>query len=173
MNKRILLKAVTCLLLASVAVSCGDKKNKNADRLLIMDVDPRADQSMQRNGKDTATVMDLAKHYLELLKAGQTETALNMLVEFKDNKAMPLSAERKSKIMKSIKAFPVLDYEITELLMYSDSDTEVRYKTVFFEKQEGDNRPNTIQSVLNPCRVGNTWYLTIKESTREDNFKED
>lgn len=147
--------------------SCGEKKKQEVK----LPVDPRMDQQMVRTSKDTTMLLDMTKKFLETLKNNDIDGALSQLYEVKNNNVMPLSAEREKEIRKTLATFPVLSYQIDELLLYSDSDTEVRYTIEFFEKPKGDNRPNTIRCSVNPTRVGGTWYLTIAKVAQENNNK--
>lgn len=116
-------------------------------------------------------LLDMTKKFLETLKNNDIDGAMSQLYEVKDNKVRPLSEERSKEIRRSFTTFPVLSYKIDELLLYSDSDTEVRYTIEFFEKPKGDNRPNTIKCSVNPTRVGGNWYLTIAKVAQENNYK--
>lgn len=89
------------------------------------------DQQMVRTSKDTMMLLDMTKKFLETLKNNDIDGAMSQLYEVKDNKVMPLSEERSKEIRKTLTTFPVLSYKIDELLLYSDSDTEVRYTIEF------------------------------------------
>lgn len=160
-------KYVVMALALIIVASCGDKKKKET----ILPADPRMDQRMVRTSKDTMMLLDMTKKFLETLKNNDIDGAMSQLYEVKDNKVMPLSEERSKEIRRSLTTFPVLSYKIDELLLYSDSDTEVRYTIEFFEKPKGDNRPNTIKCSVNPTRVGGNWYLTIAKVAQENNYK--
>lgn len=160
-------KYVVMVLALFIVASCGDKKKKET----ILPADPRMDQQMVRTSKDTMMLLDMTKKFLETLKNNDIDGAMSQLYEVKDNKVMPLSEERSKEIRKTLTTFPVLSYKIDELLLYSDSDTEVRYTIEFFEKPKGDNRPNTIKCSVNPTRVGGNWYLTIAKVAQENNYK--
>ena len=162
-------KYVVMALALLVVASCSDKKKPEAK----LPVDPRMDQQMLRTSKDTTMLLDMTKKFLETLKKNDIDGAISQLYEVKDNKVMPLSAEREKELRKNFANFPVLSYQIDELLLYSDSDTEVRYTIEFFEKPKGDKRPNTIKCSVNPTRVGGNWYLTIAKVTQENNYKND
>ena len=163
-------KYVVMALALLMVTSCGDKKKKKET---ILPADPRMDQRMSRTSKDTTMLLDMTKKFLETLKNNDIDGALSQLYEVKDNKVMPLSAERSKEIRKTLATFPVLSYKIDELLLYSDSDTEVRYTIEFFEKPKGDSRPNTIRCSVNPTRIDGNWYLTIAKVAQENNYKND
>ena len=99
------------------------------------------------------------------------EGALDLLYEVKNHEAQPLSEARKNEIRKSVRAFPVNDYTIKSMLLYNDSETQVRYTITLFEKPQGDNRPNTVEATLNPVRIDSVWYLTVGTRTVETNYR--
>lgn len=149
-------------------------RHKNKGDLINPPVSPREIESMTRTAKDTTELINLTKQYLDLLKAGNYDKALSMLYITKGNRVIGNISDKEKKALKSTyQAFPVLSYNIEEMYLYSDSDTEIRYTTTFFEKKEGDNRPNTMKFVLNPKKVMGNWVLTISKRTNENNFQND
>lgn len=161
-----LIKYALMLFLALSVFSCGENKKKSSYHWEKRN--PRIDYNMQLSKADTTHVLEIAKEYLDLLKENRIEEAFSKLYEIDEkNSIKPLSAERRRQLEQTLTAFPVLSYKITEVLFFSETDTEVRYTSTFFEKSEDDGRPNTIQCVLNPKRISNTWYLTLSENTRE------
>lgn len=168
-------KYSTILLLFAIVFafsSCGDKKAKEFKR---ENVDPRMEYGMDRNSKDTTEILQMATNFLDCLKNRKYDEAFSQLYDLnlKDTTVVPLSSERKAELLENFKTFPVNNYSIKEVLLYSDIDTEVRYDIELFKKEKGDDRPNTIQGVLNPIRVKGRWFLTISKKSREDNYKED
>ena len=135
-------------------------------------LDPRTNKYMQRSKVDTLALMHNTEEYLELLKDGKIDEALNKLYEASGDTVLPISDNKKEEIRNLITVFPVLDYKIDSILMFSETDTEVRYTIEFFEKAEDDPRPNTLQCVINPRRVGYYWYLTVSDKTYETNYQD-
>lgn len=151
--------------------SCSNKPQQKDTEENVY-VDPRLDLNMQRSHIDTAAVMHHVTEYLDLLKQNDIEGALNKLYEASGDTVVPISKEYKEKMRNIVTTFPVLSYHIDELLMYSETDTEVRYTIEFYEKAEDDPRPNTLQCVINPRRVGYYWFLTVADRTVETNYRE-
>ena len=153
---------------ASLVFACTSKKEQApvADDTYK---DPRESTDMQRSMTDTLSVLYNVKKYLNFLKENQTDSAMAMLYEIPidGQEPSPISDQRKSEILKQLKFFPVLDYQIDVLNMFSESDCEVRYTIKFFEKEPDNPMQNTLQCVINPIRVGYYWYLTIPEKTAE------
>lgn len=153
---------------ASFVFACTSKKEQApvADDTYK---DPRESTEMQRTMTDTLAVLYHVKKYLNFLKENQVDSAMAMLYEASADggEPVPMSDQRKAVILKQLKTFPVLDYQIDVLNMYSESDCEVRYTIKFFEKEDNNPMQNTLQCVINPIRVGYYWYLTIPEKTAE------
>jgi hypothetical protein len=145
-------------LLTLCVVSCKD--NKKDDKVYIPD-DPRKDLNMERTQEDTLAVLDLANKFLIALKEKNVDAALDQLVEVDSNAVKPMSAERKSELRKSLGVFPVESYTIDEIIMFSESDTEVRYTTKMFPDSVESKIPGTTKGALHVFRINNEWHLTI------------
>ena len=133
--------------------------------------DPRTSKYMQRSKADTLALMHNTAEYLDLLKNGEIDKALDKLYVASGDTVLPIPAQKKEEIRNLVTLFPVLDYKIDSILMFSETDTEVRYTIEFFEKEENDPRQNTMQCVLNPRRVGYYWYLTISDRSVETDYQ--
>ena len=134
---------------------------------------PRFDENMARTAQDSADVLNLTLRYLDLLKGGQYDEALNMLYTFnsEDSIIQPIADERRKELLSSFGTFPVLNYEIDTVLMYTESDTEVRYIYEFFKKPEGSTMPNTMNGTVCPHRYEGQWYLTVPTEKSERLFE--
>ncbi len=153
-------------------LSCNDKKNGKEDEIVVRQ-DPRTDFSMERTPQDTATVMNLANQFLETLKKKDVEGALDQLYEVEEHNAKPLSPEMRAKLKETLQAFPVESYQIDEIILFSDSDSEVKYTTEMFKVEDNSNFPNTTKGSLHPYRIDNKWYLTIQLQKNEPQYKND
>lgn len=146
--------------------SCGNKKAQTETSAVedFIKENPRYDTTMVRSHDDSTTIVKLSTDYLDLLKQGNIDEALNLLYELSDSSNVkPLSDSRKNEIKNNLLRFPVLSYTIDEFRLYTDFDTDVRYTYVFMEKPANapENLPNTMKGVLNPVRIGSNWYLTV------------
>ena len=146
---------------ASLVFACsGNKQQAPADDTYK---DPRESEYMQRTNTDTLSVLYNVRKYLDFLKANQTDSAMQMLYELDSDTVVPMSDKRKNEILQQLQVFPVLSYTIDQMQMFSETDCEVRYTIEYFKKEAGDPRPNTLQCVIKPVRIGYYWYLTIPE----------
>ena len=134
---------------------------------------PRFDEYMSRTAQDSADVLNLTNRFLDLLKGGQYDEALNMLYTFnsEDSIIQPIADERRQELLSTFGTFPVLNYEIDTVLMYTEFDTEVRYIYEFFKKPEGSTMPNTMNGTVCPHRYEGQWYLTVPTEKSERLFE--
>ncbi len=154
MKKILIIISLVSLLL----FSCNDgSKNKN----ITIPEDPRTDFSMQRTSADTIAVMELANNFLQTLKEKNVDMALDQLYEVENNEARPLSAENRSKLKQTFSALPVESYTIDAIILFSDSDSEVRYTTKMFPDSIESEIPGTTKGSLHPFRINGQWFLTI------------
>lgn len=161
------LYSISLLILAS----CLGKKNQSEiPGTENNSYDPRYATEMSRTSKDSTTIRNLTIQYLDLLKGGQYDEALKMLYAYneEDCTVQPIDKGHCKMLMSSYESFPVLDFKIDTLLMYSETDTEVRYSYQFFEKPADSPLPNTISGSVCPLRVNGEWYLTIPFAKNEN-----
>jgi len=163
-----IIKLAVCLL-AICFIACSGNKKKSDDTIARKDL--RTDFNMNRSHQDTTMVLELAKNFLEALKSKDVEGALGQLYEVNGDSVNSPSAEELSALRKTYQSIPVIDYKVEEVYMYSDSDCEVRYSTVMFEKSDDNPMSNTTKGALHPYRVNGKWYLTIE--LRKNEMKPD
>lgn len=150
----------------SFIFSCNNEKKVSPTEKKI--TDSRFDEHMQRSRIDTLALLHNVNEYLRKLKENKIDSALDMLYEASGDTVLPASDKCKAEVRQTIKNFPVLDYNIERVSLFSETDTEVRYSIKYFEKEDNNAQPNTIQCVINPRRVGYYWYLTIPPSAAGD-----
>ena len=165
------LKFLLFVLTTTFILSCNSRKEPMQQKENIV-LDSRVDANMQRTNTDTLAVLYNVNEYLRKLKENKIDSAMEMLYEASADTVLPISKKYMDEVRQTVEAFPVLDYHIDELKMYSEQDTEVRYTIKYFEKSDDDPRPNTLQCVINPRRVGYYWYLTIFPTTYENDMDE-
>lgn len=153
------------IILLMMIVSCKPKIAVKEEKVL----DSRMNVKMERSPQDTVALRSLATSYLGLLKEGKIDEALSMLKEIKGDSVCELPKEKLVQFKQMCSAFPVVTFSVDTLLLYSEHDTEIRYTTTFFEKALGDDRPNAMKFVLNPCRIQGKWYLGCFDKSRNNN----
>ncbi|MBR6978830.1 MAG: hypothetical protein IKH88_03255 [Prevotella sp.] len=150
---------IILFLSALLLVACKDEpKNRN----LTIPENPRTDFGMQRSHEDTIAVMEMATQFLETLKQKDVEGALDQLYDVEHQEVKPLTASQRNDLRSTLKAFPVESYTLDAIILYSDSDSEVRYTTRMFPDSVESKIPGTVKGSLHPFRIDGKWYLTIQ-----------
>lgn len=118
---------------------------------------------MDLSCQDTTEVLNLVNQYFDCLKARDIESALSMIYYLKGDSIVDVPEYIRSKQRMALQMFPGVGYEIDHYTFFSETDCEVKYYTILFEKKAGDNRPNTMAFLLKPVRKDGKWYLTIAD----------
>ena len=156
------------LLLCGSFAACNQKKEQAPDEKgQDWYIDPRESTHMQRTMTDTLAVLYNTKQYLNYLKANELDSAMNMLYELNGEDVVPISEEAKAQVLRTVKMFPIRDYEIERINMFSENETEVHY-TIKYGAPDAEQL-GTLQCVLMPVRVGYYWYITIPSVNRQIN----
>lgn len=153
MKKSTLLLALPLFLLMLIAACTG--KNEPTQ--------PAGDEVvMDRTAEDSTSLLSMATAYLDALKAGNINAALDMLHAWNGNEVVDLSPEYRERLTSLLQNFPVINYEIERMVLNSEEDTRVDYLYEFFEKPEGmENINNTMRGSLSPHRVDGKWLLVV------------
>lgn len=154
--------------IALVFSACGSKSEKPEETVNKEYVDARESTTMQRTMTDTLGVLYNTKKYLDFLKEQQLDSAMNMLYVASGDTVLPITEEAKAQVLRTLTMFPVLDYEIDKVQMFSEDNTEVHYTIKYFESDDADAN-NTLKCVLSAIRVGYYWHLVVPELNRQPN----
>ena len=156
--------AVFSIVVLFSTVACKNKSKFDE----VTPYEPRVDFGMERTHEDTVQVVEIAKSYLDKLKSNDISSALAMLHEVDSTGVHAISAQRAAAMSRTYEQFPVVEYTIDEVWMYSEVDTEVRFSYEFFKKSDDDKAPNVIKGSVHPKRVDGKWYLTVENVKYED-----
>jgi len=155
---RLLVIAVAILMISSAISSCRHEKRADSnDSILLL-------PKMELNASDSSEVRHLADSYMEYLKSGNFETALSMLYYYDGKQVLRLPQTLEQQQLALYKRFPVINYTLDGIIFNRETDCQVKYTIEFFEKPEGDLRPNTTSIFLKPIRLDGKWYLTVYDS---------
>lgn len=154
--------ALTALLFGCYSCGGGKQEQKEGDEA---QVDERIDTSMQRTAADTAEIRTLTMDYLTKLRDKDFEGAMAMLSSYVDSTATitELNEAQRGKLNGIFRTFPVVAFSIDDITLFSETDTEVRYTIEMFQRDPGDNVPNSMHFLLMPRRIDGKWYLCIDD----------
>lgn len=111
--------------------------------------------------KDTAEILNLTELWLDTIKAGKIDDALNFVYCIQNDTLMPLSTEMKNSLKYYFKCFPIKDYQLVSFDINGFYANTVKYN-ICFKEQEGT--PYSVKFAFNPIWIDNTWYLTLKNN---------
>lgn len=152
--------AITALIL----VSCGKGKNAPVDM----------EQSvvfMELSNNDTTAVYNLVNTYLDHLTNGRMDEALAMISYFENDSVKPVPEKMLKRQRTSLNALHPIRYQIEHVMFLYDTDCEVKYSGILFDKEENDPAPNKVSFIIKPVRKDGKWYLTLADS--EDKITND
>ena len=126
---------------------------------------------MEMTTNDTAAVKQLVTQYLDLLKDGQLEQAVDMLNILKEEKIAPLPERQRQDQLMVLKAFPVYSYQIDRYSFYKETDSEVSYY-ITVQDPAKFAEPAKMNLMIRPVRENGKWYLTLANTRGEDKASE-
>lgn len=153
---RILLILAVTTVVACTIVGCsscgGEKKATSFDSI------------PQLTKADTERVFNQTAQFMETLKNGMIDSALNMLSENVDGEAFPLIDSVRTRYKKQFERFPVLDYEIetSDFRRHEYATATYRYK--FMENPTNDpNYPCTLRLTIENRLLSGHYVLLLHD----------
>lgn len=148
---------IVLALTVTILVSCkNEKPRENSNKgMTVMELDV----------KDTTEVYSLTEQYLDCLKQSNLDGAISMLHYLdSDGKIKAVPEKLSNRQRNTLQNFLGLNYRIDHVTFLKETDCELRYVAILFEKEDGDNRPNEVGFIIRPMRVDGKWYLTLADS---------
>ena len=144
-------------LIALLLTGCQGEKKKVA---------APGEPQMALSSNDTTTVRQLTTDFLEMVKAGQVDIAVNSLYVYENDEVKPLPEDRRNECRFILGMHQVYDYAIEKLYFYKEDDSEVKYR-LFIQDPLTTEKPASIQGLIRPVRVDGTWYICLANSDTE------
>lgn len=160
MTRIISFAAVAAMVIAAVGCS-GDKKG--AGNTVTLE-EAEAQFASELQNADTTQVLDMGAAFMESLKEGNVDQALDMLYtrEMSDTTGTTLRKLNDKELMALKQRFelmPVLSYEIDHYDFSIPSLNDLKYKYVF----NPDSPMGTQKIMFNPIKRDGRWYLMLKQ----------
>ncbi|MGM9803496.1 MAG: hypothetical protein ACI308_04890 [Muribaculaceae bacterium] len=161
-------KMLMLLLPIAALTACGGKSEKAETTVDVDSINhSRFDEEMVRTAEDTLNVENLTKTYFRALQDKEFDRALGMLFSRHEDGSTQLTAAERKNLLSVYNSVPVYDFQIIDLKMYGELDTEVTVRVVMFAPRPGDDRPNHIDYKLHPCRIDGKWLLSVPLAFKE------
>lgn len=154
-------------LLSTVFVLCFSScTGKKADQVQTQDEEK---QIMSLSKNDTIAVKSLMERYFNCLRNKNVDEAISMLYYLDENGIIiPLPDELKKGQRRMLQMHSGLEYKIDYIKFWQETDSEVKYTCILFEKKPGDNRPNEVKFLIRPMRHNDQWYLTMADTPTQN-----
>lgn len=134
--------------------SCTEKK----DRGVVFDTISTPTK------EDTTRVFDMTKEFMEKLKNGNVESALDMLCTDKNDSAKTLTPDLRAKYLQQFKKFPVLDYEIETSDFRSRDYATATYRYRFMDNPTDDpNYPIHMRLTIEVEKIRGKYYVLLHD----------
>jgi len=170
MKKNSLL-AILLISVFAVGMLSGCKDNKKRS-LKEMREDFLRPAEMTLQKADTDEVTSLVKLFLQHVEQKNIDQAMAMLYFLdKDSiTSLPPKVEKKERFALNLCSGKpsTIDY----MLFLKETDSEVKYSTILFDKKPGDNRPNKMSFIIKPVRRDGKWYLTLADTEHQEKESE-
>ena len=144
---------LTCVLLLA---SCGNSPKVKTYR----DAEREFRASLTKD--DSLAVMDLCESFMSELKAGAIEAALSRLNLLDNSVVYKLGDETLGEMRNRFTVFPVVEYEMTDFNLSTPGNNDVFYRYSFSGPLSDGG---AMKVMLNPVKVGDEWYLCVKDGT--------
>ena len=113
---------------------------------------------------DSSAVLTLSTQCMDLLKAKETDKALDMLYSIDDaGIAKPLTIQQREALTKRFQRFPVIRYQLDYLSFSTQGNNDVKYKIEFTPRSDSDTPGSSMGFMFNPIKANGEWVLAIKD----------
>ena len=101
---------------------------------------------------DSSAVLTLCTQCMDLLKAKETDKALDML-----------TIQQREALTKRFQRFPVIRYRLDYLSFSTQGNNDVKYKIEFTPRSDSDTPGSSMGFMFNPIKANGEWVLAIKD----------
>ena len=158
-----ILSIAAAAVMVVVAASCSGDKQKDENHNIITLEEAEARFSSELQSSDTTQVLELGNNFMETMKAGKVDEALDMLYTHNLTDSLggvrKLTDEERAILKRRFEMFPVISYEIDHYDFSIPSLNDLKYSYVY--------RPNSttgrLNLMFNPTKRDNQWYLMLKQ----------
>ena len=116
---------------------------------------------------DSSAVLTLCTQCMDLLKAKETDKALDMLYSIDDaGIAKPLTIQQREALTKRFQRFPVIRYRLDYLSFSTQGNNDVvcsKNQYLKYARSDSDTPGSSMGFMFNPIKANGEWVLAIKD----------
>ena len=151
--RHILLISITAALTFS---ACSSKKEKKEPIL--------RPASMVYTSQDSADIWNLCEQFAQFFGNNDFESCALMLYKYKDGEIIAYNDEQRNDYIKKVRIFSNYGCRVDAFVLRSDKNNEVSLKVKLFNIGTLDDDQGITRLFLNPVKVDDKWYLTLRDN---------
>jgi hypothetical protein len=133
-------------------------KSKKEEQLPIL-----RPASMDYTAQDSADIWKLCNQFAEFFGKNDFESCSLMLNFFDEKGIRPYTDKERKEYMEKIQLFSNYGCRVESFVLRSDRNNSVSLKVKLFPVGTMDDDQGITRLVLNPVKVEDTWYLTLRD----------
>lgn len=159
------LKQLFFILMVAVLAfsSCSNKKKQEIDLVL-------RPASMVYTAQDSADIWNLCQQFADFFGKNDFESCSMMLNTFRNDSIFPYTDKQRKEYIQKMQMFSNYGCRIDAFVLHSDRNNEISLKVKLFNIGTLDDDKGITHLFLNPVKVEDTWYLTLRDH-RADGVK--
>lgn len=147
-------------LVASLTFSaCSSKKEKKEPIL--------RPASMVYTSQDSADIWNLCEQFAKFYGKNDFESCAPMLNFYRNDSIFPYTDKERAKYIENNQIFTNYGCRVDGFVLHSDKNNEVSLKVKLFNIGTLDDDQGITRLFLNPVKVKDTWYLTLRDHRAE------
>lgn len=152
-------------LVALLMFSACSKKKENTVPIL-------RPASMVYTAQDSADIWNLCQQFADFFGKNDFESCAMMLNTFRHDSIFPYTDKQRKEYIEKVQIFSNYGCRIDAFVLHSDRNNEISLKVKLFNIGTLDDDQGITHLFLNPVKVDDTWYLTLRDHRAEGVKKE-
>lgn len=142
-------------------VSCKSNKKDKIDETYIRP------SSVNFTPRDTSCIDSLVKIFVDYVNKGDLSNASSMLHVIEKSKIEDLPLEKRQKFEMLMTKFPFHGCVANSMHLEGEKDNKIGIAFKISPNADVNSGSGCINLVLNPVRIQNVWYLTLRDEDAE------
>ena len=158
------LKQLFFISMVAVLAFSSCSKKKQSDDLILRPA------SMVYTAQDSADIWNLCQQFADFFGKNDFESCSMMLNTFRNDSIFPYTDKQRKEYIQKMQMFSNYGCRIDAFVLHSDRNNEISLKVKLFNIGTLDDDKGITHLFLNPVKVEDTWYLTLRDH-RADGVK--
>lgn len=130
----------------------GEKTQLDAEKEFVSSI----------SNADSLAVVTLSDRFMNLLKEGKVNEAVDMIYVLHDNILYQKNDSFSKDLIQRFTMFPVVSYKLNYFSFSTAGNNDVSYTYSFTD----DESSSKMKLMFNPVKIDDVWYLTMKDGSQ-------